>query len=120
MGRRVKQIKLNKTGKTNKTNKTDKTNKTNKTNKTGKTGKTNKTDKTNKTNKTGKTDCFAYKPTKCVALTNKKCDGCNFYKTKEEFEVGREKVMERIHSLDVEKQDLIIRTYYGGGKDGWL
>ncbi|MCQ4922213.1 hypothetical protein NE686_03895 [Tissierella carlieri] len=60
--------------------------------------------------------CFAYVEIKgkCIALKETKCKDCNFYKTKEEVEESREKVIERIKSLDIEKRDYISETYYGG------
>ena len=33
-------------------------------------------------------DCFAYKRNSCTALKVKQCEGCSFYKTKEQFEFG--------------------------------
>ncbi|WP_242945072.1 hypothetical protein [Caminicella sporogenes] len=70
------------------------------------------------TNKRGevmdKTDCFAYNQRSCKILTEKKCDGCVFYKTHEEFKLGQKKALERILSLDKDKRDYIIETYYGG------
>jgi hypothetical protein len=56
-------------------------------------------------------DCFAYTNRGCKALKARNCEGCNFYKTEEEAEVGRAKAMERIMSLDKDKRDHIIETY---------
>ena len=70
--------------------------------------------------KPDKTDCFAYKPRSCIALTKKNCDGCNFYKTEAEVKAAREKAMARISTLDPETQERIANAYYGGGKDGSL
>lgn len=60
-------------------------------------------------------NCFAYNKEKriCVALKKKECEGCNFYKTREEAEQGREKAIKRIKSLDKNTRDQIIETYYG-------
>lgn len=59
-------------------------------------------------------DCFAYKNNRCTALIVKNCDGCGFYKTKEEAEEGQRKSIERIKTLDIELQNNINETYYGG------
>ena len=43
-----------------------------------------------KKNQEERPDCFAYKnPEECDILNVKKCEGCRFYKTKEEYEHGR-------------------------------
>ena len=60
------------------------------------------------------TDCFANKRNRCTALKVKQCEGCSFYKTKEQFELERQKVLKRIFALDVAKQKHISKTYYGG------
>lgn len=73
-----------------------------------------------KPNKTDKTDCFAYHPTKCVALTKKNCGGCSFYKTSAKVKADREKAVVRISTLDQETQDRIARSYFGGDDDGSL
>lgn len=70
--------------------------------------------------KVEKIDCFAYQPTKCVALTKKNCNGCTFYKTASALKADREKAMNRIITLGIETQDKIARDYFGGGKDGSL
>lgn len=61
-------------------------------------------------------NCFAYKNNKCSILELRKCEGtdCGFYKTHEEFKLGQKKALERILSLDKDKRDYIIETYYGG------
>ncbi|WP_350343243.1 hypothetical protein PRVXT_002535 [Proteinivorax tanatarense] len=69
-----------------------------------------------KTIKPDKTDCFAYHPDKCIALTKKNCDGCRFYKTSAEVKADREKAMAKIRTLDIETQERIA----SGGKDGSL
>lgn len=56
-------------------------------------------------------DCFAYADRTCKALKVKNCNGCVFYKTKENAEEGRMKGIERIMSLDEEKRDHIIEIY---------
>lgn len=59
-------------------------------------------------------DCFAYRRGSCTALKVKKCVGCNFYKTKEQFRRDQQRAMERILSLDAEQREHIINTYYKG------
>lgn len=59
-------------------------------------------------------DCFAYKNNRCTALIVKNCEGCNFYKTKDQQVKDKEKAMERILSLDKEVVDHINQTYYKG------
>lgn len=61
------------------------------------------------------TDCFAYKRNSCTALKVKQCDGCSFYKTKEQFELDQQKALERILSLDAERQKHIFEKYYKTG-----
>lgn len=58
--------------------------------------------------------CFAYKHNGCTALKVRKCEGCSFYKAKERYEIGQRKVLERIRSLDIDKQKYISETYYDG------
>lgn len=57
--------------------------------------------------------CVFDEEDKCRALNEKDCDGCRFYKTKEELTEGREKAAERIAQLAPEHRDYIRRTYYG-------
>ncbi|MBP2028866.1 hypothetical protein J2Z35_002704 [Acetoanaerobium pronyense] len=83
-------------------------------------GRASKSIKSAKPTKPDKTDCFAYQPTKCVALTKNNCNGCTFYKTASALKADREKAMTRIITLDIEIQDKIARDYFGGGKDGSL
>ncbi|MFU0824078.1 hypothetical protein [Clostridium sp.] len=61
-------------------------------------------------------NCFAYKNKRCIILKSNRCEGtdCGFYKTKEEFKLGQKKALERILSLNKDKRDYIIETYYGG------
>jgi hypothetical protein len=59
-------------------------------------------------------DCFAYKNKRCIALKVIKCDGCNFYKTKEQYELDKQKALDRILSRDQETQKYISEKYYGG------
>ncbi len=59
-------------------------------------------------------DCFAYKRNSCTALKVKQCEGCSFYTTKEQYLQDQQKALERIRSLDAERRDCIIKTYYSG------
>ena len=61
-----------------------------------------------------RTDCFAYKRNSCTALKVKQCEGCSFYKTKEQFELDQQRAMNRILSLGAEQREHIINTYYKG------
>jgi hypothetical protein len=56
-------------------------------------------------------DCFAYRRKGCSALKIKKCDGCSFYKTKERYLQDQKKALDRIYTLDEEKQRHIFETY---------
>ena len=51
---------------------------------------------------------------KCFALTTKKCNGCNFYKTKEQLKEGREKATDRLMTLDMVTLKHIKAKYYCG------
>ena len=63
-------------------------------------------------------DCFAYKHNGCTALKVKQCEGCSFYKTKEQYQLDRQLAMEKILSLDKRLQDHSNETYYGGKMGG--
>jgi len=56
--------------------------------------------------------CFAKDKNKCIALKIKNCEGCNFFKTKQEVEEGRQKTIERINSLDEQTRNNIMDIYY--------
>ena len=65
-----------------------------------------------------KKDCFAYLyENKCVALREKTCDGCGFYKTAEQVKTERENTKRRIESLSSDQQ-LYIADKYGHLKFG--
>lgn len=49
---------------------------------------------------------------KCVALTTKECEGCNFRKTQAEIEKGRKKAKKRFNSLPEELQTYIKEKYF--------
>lgn len=57
---------------------------------------------------------------KCSALNVKDCEGCNFYKTKEQLKKGREKATDRLMTLDRALLNDIKANYYNGmgRKDG--
>ena len=57
-------------------------------------------------------DCFAHKRNSCTALKVKDCEGCGFYKTKEQFKRDQQRAMKRILSLDDEQREHIINTYF--------
>ena len=59
-------------------------------------------------------DCLLINTNGCTALKVKQCDGCSFYETKEQYELNQQKVLERIYTLDADKQKHILETYYGG------
>ncbi len=61
-----------------------------------------------------RTDCFAFKRNGCTALKVKDCDGCSFYKTKEQYEMDQQKALIRIYTLNITKQKHISEKYYGG------
>lgn len=61
-------------------------------------------------------NCYFDRGEKCSALTEKKCKGCRFRKTEEEFKHGRKKAMIRIRSLPSEQQLYILGKYYGRNK----
>lgn len=48
----------------------------------------------------------------CNALKTKKCEGCHFFKTKEELINGRKKAAERISKLSPKTQTQILNKYY--------
>lgn len=65
-------------------------------------------------------DCFAYRNRKCSVLTVKKCIGkeCGFYKTLEQYQLDRQKALEKIRSLDADIQKHIFETYHlKGGRE---
>lgn len=42
-------------------------------------------------------DCFAYEARDCKVLRKKDCEGCRFYKTKEQFERDQEFARKRLY-----------------------
>ena len=63
--------------------------------------------------------CFAYNKGKCNVLKVKKCEGegCPFFKTREQLEEDRKKVLRRINSLEPTVKRNIIELYYNGKMD---
>lgn len=55
---------------------------------------------------------FDNHPTECDALCEKKCFGCTFRKTKEEYDKGRRKAYERIEKLPLSVRIAIHRKYF--------
>lgn len=49
----------------------------------------------------------------CMALTQKTCEGCSFFKTKTEAENGRKRAKIRIASLSEDERAYIMGKYYG-------
>lgn len=63
------------------------------------------------------TDCIGYEPKEvCGILSVTRCKGydCVFFKTQEEDREIKKKVMKRIASLDILKQQYIAAKYYDG------
>jgi len=59
-----------------------------------------------------KKDCFGYEPRKCIALKNQQCDKCVFYKSITQHAEDIVESLRKINSLDKEKRDYIIASYY--------
>ena len=57
-------------------------------------------------------NCAFNKGNWCNALREQKCEGCAFYKTREELVEGRQRAMERINGLPKTKKYYIIHKYY--------
>lgn len=61
-------------------------------------------------------DCYGYINKKCAVLKSRKCEGakCSFYKSKEKYQQGQEKAMERVLSLDEKTLEHINMKYFDG------
>lgn len=59
-------------------------------------------------------NCFAYKNNRCTALKVKNCEGCNFYKTKDQQLNDKERARQRVLSLNKNTKRNIIDKYYKG------
>ena len=57
-------------------------------------------------------DCVFEHGSKCVALTQKCCEGCRFRKTQKEVDERRKRTKKRINSLPEETQAYIRNKYY--------
>jgi hypothetical protein len=57
-------------------------------------------------------DCFAVHPNgrSCIALTGARCDGCGFYKTKDQLDEERTRSIERLKATGLWDD---IRKKYG-------
>ena len=49
---------------------------------------------------------------KCLVLSEKSCEKCSFFKSKQKLIEGREKAEKRIKSLSDKKQSVIYDKYY--------
>lgn len=58
-------------------------------------------------------NCTFDKGDKCVALTERDCEGCPFRKTKEELIKGRRKAKAMLEKLPEEQREAIKNKYYG-------
>ena len=57
-------------------------------------------------------NCAFDNETNCMALTEKQCKGCRFYKTTDKLLEDRHKAEKRIRSLPQTAQIYIKRKYY--------
>lgn len=57
-------------------------------------------------------NCAFNKGHSCIALREKDCVGCAFYKTREQLVEGRHRAMDRINALPKTKKYYIIHKYY--------
>lgn len=56
----------------------------------------------------------------CIALREKSCSNCSFYKSEAKLKEGRRKADERIEHLPLETKTRIFRTYNKGRvSDEW-
>lgn len=60
--------------------------------------------------------CFAYRNGRCKVLTVKKCqdEGCPFFKTREQLEEDKKKVLRKINLLEPDLKKNIMELYYSG------
>ncbi len=58
--------------------------------------------------------CFASKNGKCIALKDRECYCCPFYKTVAEYGKSCGAAFARLAGLPDEQQDYIAAQYYGG------
>jgi hypothetical protein len=59
-------------------------------------------------------ECFSLEKGECTALKAMKCNGCSFYKTKEQNKADCEKALKRISTLGVGIIRHVMDKYYNG------
>lgn len=57
-------------------------------------------------------NCAFERGRECSALNVKTCEGCSFFKTKEELIASRERATERVNSLPPEQRSRIFNKYF--------
>ena len=57
-------------------------------------------------------NCAFDRDCECSALSVKTCEGCSFFKTKEELIASRERATERVNSLPPEQRSRIFNKYF--------
>ena len=57
-------------------------------------------------------NCAFERGCECSALNVKLCEGCSFFKTKEELIASRDKAKERVNSLPSEQRSRIFNKYF--------
>jgi hypothetical protein len=57
-------------------------------------------------------NCAFERGCECSALNVKACEGCSFFKTKEELSASREKARERVNSFPPKKRSKIFNKYF--------
>ena len=61
-------------------------------------------------------ECAFDRGHECSALNDKQCEGCVFFKTKEELIAGRQKFFVRLPVLPKVQRIHLMETYYGADK----
>ena len=56
----------------------------------------------------------------CAALVAKECVGCNFFKTQDELDRGRERADDRIDALPEERREHIKKKYRSYSAACWV
>lgn len=57
-------------------------------------------------------ECVFERNRKCAALIVKNCENCKFRKTKEEFELGQKKAIEKVASMPYNRVKLFEELYH--------
>ena len=57
-------------------------------------------------------DCVFERRAKCAALIVKNCENCKFRKTKEEFELGQKKAIEKVARMPHNRVKLFEELYH--------